>query len=86
MNQEQVQSLEMESVMGKNAEHEKNPHFEEARQHMKAAHEAIHKTYESMFPTGFIENRRKARKEFLLAMRSMLDAAIEHVDKTIKSG
>jgi len=71
--------------MEKNTEHEKDPHFEEARQHMKAAREAMHKTYENMLPPGFIENRRKVRKEFLLAMRSMLDVAIEHVDKAVKT-
>ena len=68
--------------MVKNTEHEKVSHFEEARQHMKAAREALHETYERIFPPGFIENRRRVRREFLLAMRSMLDAAIEHVDKT----
>ena len=71
--------------MEKDTEHENNPHFEEARQHMKAAREAMHKTYESMLPPGLVENRRKARKEFLLAMRSMLDAAIERVDKAVKT-
>ena len=71
--------------MEKDTEHEKNPHFEEARQHMKAAREAMHKAYENMLPPGLIENRRKVRKEFLLAMRSMLDAAIERVDKVVKT-
>jgi hypothetical protein len=71
--------------MGKETEHEKDPHFEEARQHMKAARAAMRESYEKMLPPGFIESRRKARKEFLLAMRSMLDAAIAHVDKAVKS-
>ncbi|MGD0002922.1 MAG: hypothetical protein ABSE06_01690 [Anaerolineaceae bacterium] len=71
--------------MEKDTEHEKDPHFEEARQHMKAAREAMHKTYENMLPPGFTENRRKARKEILMAVRSMLDAAIEHVDKVVKT-
>ena len=71
--------------MGKESEHEKDPHFEEVRRHMKAARAAMRESYESMLPPGFIESRRKARKEFLLAMRSMLDAAIEHVDKAVKS-
>jgi len=67
------------------AEHEKNPHFEEARQHMKEARAAMRESYESMLPPSFLESRRKARKEFLLAMRSMLDAAIERVDKAVKT-
>lgn len=71
--------------MGQETEHEKDPHFEEARQHMKAARAAMRESYEKMLPPGFIESRRKARREFLLAMRSMLDAAIAHVDKAVKS-
>ena len=71
--------------MHKDTEHEKDPRFEEARQHMKAARAAMRESYESMLPPGFRESRRKARKEFLLAMRSMLDVAIERVDKAVKS-
>jgi hypothetical protein len=71
--------------MGKDCEHEKDPRFEEVRQHMKAAREAMHESYESILPPGFLESRRKARKEFLLAMRSMLDVAIERVDKAVKT-
>jgi len=65
-------------------EHEtpqKNPHVEEVRQHMKAAHEAWKKSMEEMLPPGFREHRKAARKEMLLAFRSMLDAAIEHTEK-----
>jgi hypothetical protein len=58
----------------------KNPNLKEARQHMKAAHEAMHETIEAWLPKGYIENRRKARKEILLAMRSLLNAAIERVE------
>jgi hypothetical protein len=63
----------------------KNPKMKEARQHMKAAHEAMHQTVEAWLPKGFVENRRKARKEFFLAMRSLLDAAIERVEEKSKS-
>ena len=31
-------------------------------------------------PPGFIEHRRKARREMLLAWRSMIDAALERMD------
>jgi hypothetical protein len=62
-----------------------NPHFEEAREHMKAAHEAFRKSYESMLPPGLVENRRKIKRELLMAMRSMLDAAIDHSEKTSTS-
>jgi len=62
------------------AEKAKNPKVEEARSHMKAAHKAFHKSIESWVPAGFIEHRRAARKEMLLALRSLLDAAIEHAE------
>jgi len=59
----------------------KNEKFEEARKHMHAARENMHKVYESMIPEGVRENRREARKEFLLGLRSLLDAAIERTEK-----
>ena len=40
----------------------KNPKMDEARQHMKAAREAMHETVEAWLPKGYVENRRKARK------------------------
>ncbi len=64
---------------------EKNPHYEEAHEHMNAARASMRKSIESLMPQGFVEHRRKARKEFLLAMRSMVDAAIERVDQKLKT-
>ncbi len=61
--------------------HEKDPRIVEAREHMKAAREAMHKSVEDLLPEGFMENRRKARKEFLLGLRSLVDAAIAHIEK-----
>ncbi len=49
----------------------------EAREHMKAARASLRETFEDLLPKGFVEHRRAARREFLLAMRSLLDAAIE---------
>lgn len=49
----------------------------EAREHMKAARASIRETFEDLLPKGFVEHRRAARRELLLAMRSLLDAAIE---------
>jgi len=72
----------MEVIMPvKTSESEKNEKLEEARKHMHAARENMHKVYESMIPEGVRENRREARKEFLLGLRSLLDAAIEHTEK-----
>lgn len=58
-----------------------DPRVAEARQHMKAARAAWKKSMEEILPPGFHEHRKTAGKEMLLAFRSMLDAAIEHMDK-----
>jgi hypothetical protein len=74
----------MEVVMSESSTHkdkEENPRFKEAREHLREAHKSLHHSYEKLLPEGFLEHRRAARKEFLLAMRSMLDSAIDHVDK-----
>jgi hypothetical protein len=34
-----------------------------------------------LLPEGFLEHRRAARKEMLLAVRSMLDAVIEKMEE-----
>jgi hypothetical protein len=54
---------------------------EEARQHFNAAREEFRKSMEGMFPPEFIEHRRKARKEILLAFRSVLDSVIGKEDE-----
>jgi hypothetical protein len=59
----------------------KNDKLDEAREHMRAADENMHKVAEAWIPEGVRENRRAARREFLLGLRSLLDAAIEHTDK-----
>ena len=51
--------------------------LQEARGHMKAARASVLETFEDLLPKGFVEHRRAARREILLAMRSLLDAAIE---------
>lgn len=60
---------------------ERNPHVEEARKHMRAAGDAWKQSMEDLLPKGFVENRRTARREFLLAVRSLVDAAIERTEK-----
>ncbi|MAT45563.1 MAG: hypothetical protein CL609_24805 [Anaerolineaceae bacterium] len=59
----------------------KNPNIHEAREHFKAARKAMYKTVEAIIPEGVRENQRSAQKEFLMGMRKMVDAAIEHVEK-----
>ena len=61
----------------------KRPHLlpEETREHLKAARDEMRKSIETILPPGFLEHRRAARKEFLLAARSLLDAAIKRIDE-----
>ncbi len=54
---------------------------DEAREHMKAAREEMRESIKGMLPPEFVEHRRKARKEMLLAFRSLVDAALERMDK-----
>jgi len=60
---------------------EANPRIQEAREHAKAARDSMKKSFEELIPHGFLEHRRAARREMLLAMRSLLDAAIERMEK-----
>lgn len=61
----------------KHEQHEWPP--EEAREHMRAARVELRESYKSLFPPEFIEHRRAARKEFLLAARAMIDRALERL-------
>jgi hypothetical protein len=53
---------------------------EETREHYRNAREEMRKGLETLLPAGFIKHHRAARKEMLLAWRSMLDSAIESMD------
>ena len=57
---------------------------EETRQHFRAAREEFHKSIAGMLPPGFSEHHRKARKEMLLAWRSMIDASLERMEEPKK--
>ncbi len=57
---------------------------DEAREHWKAARAELRDSIRALLPPEFITHRRKARKEMLLAWRSMIDAAIERIDKKTK--
>lgn len=54
---------------------------EETRAHLKTAHAEMRKTFESLLPPSFLEHRRAARKEMLLAARSLLDEALKRMDE-----
>lgn len=53
----------------------------EVREHMRAAHDEMRKGVESLFPREFVEHRRQARKEMLLAFRGMIDGALQRIDE-----
>ncbi len=53
---------------------------EEVRQHVRAARDELRESIKSILPPGFVEHRRNARKEMLLAWRSLIDSAIERID------
>lgn len=59
----------------------KNPNLEEAREHFRAARKEMHRSMEALLPQGFVEKRRAARKEFLLGLRKLVDAAIDRADQ-----
>ena len=63
-------------VRGKMGEHIPG----EAREHMKAAREAMRESVRALFPPEFIEQRRAARREMLLAARSLIDHALERME------
>ena len=53
---------------------------EDTQEHLKAAHEARMESLRSFLPPEFFDNQKKARKEMLLAARSMIDHAIERIE------
>jgi hypothetical protein len=54
---------------------------EETRQHYKKAREEMREAVKEFLPDGFIEHRRAARREMLLAMRGMIDSAIQRMEE-----
>lgn len=51
---------------------------EPAREHLKSARNEMRKGIEALLPPNFVENRRKIRKEMLMAAREVINHAIEH--------
>jgi hypothetical protein len=54
----------------------------EAREHFKAAREEMKKSMELLLPPEFIAHRKAARREMLLAARSLIDHALERMEKS----
>jgi hypothetical protein len=53
---------------------------EEVRQHVRAAREELRESVKAFLPPEFLEHRRKASKEMLLALRSVIDSALERIE------
>ena len=53
---------------------------EETRQHLKSAHAEMRDGIKSLFPSEFSIHRRAARREMLLAVRSLIDRAIDRME------
>lgn len=53
---------------------------DEARSHMQAARDELRRSFDSLFPPEFVQHRRRAQREMLLAWRSLLDRAIRRID------
>lgn len=54
---------------------------EEARQRFRKAREEMREAVKVLFPEGFLEHRRAARREMLLAVRSLLDTALQRMEE-----
>lgn len=54
---------------------------DETREHLKAAAEANRKAFDTILPPGFRENRREARRQMLLAARSLVDRALKRMEE-----
>jgi hypothetical protein len=52
---------------------------EDARQHARAARREMRESVKSFLPPEFWEHSKRARKEMLLAWRSMIDHALERM-------
>ena len=58
---------------------------EDVREHFREARQELRESMKTFLPPGFIEHRRKARREMLLAWRSLIDAALERMDEKEKA-
>jgi hypothetical protein len=54
----------------------------EAREHARAARAEMHRSIEALFPKEFIKHRRTARREMLLAARSLIDHTLQRMEET----
>lgn len=57
---------------------------EDVRHHFREAREELRESMKAFLPPGFIEHRRNARREMLLAWRSLIDSALDRMDKKVE--
>jgi hypothetical protein len=50
---------------------------ESAREHLREAKVEMRETIRALFPPAFLEHRRAARRQLLLAARELIDDALE---------
>jgi hypothetical protein len=58
---------------------------EETREHLRSARKEMRESWEALFPPEFIAHRRAARREFLLAARTLIDHALERIEAREKA-
>jgi hypothetical protein len=58
---------------------------EATREHLRSARKEMREAWKTLLPPEFIEHRRAARREFLMAARSLIDHAIERMDAREKA-
>ena len=61
-------------------ERPEDPNVHEAREHARTARDEWRKSMEAWFPPGVAEHSRAARREALLGLRSMINAAIDRLE------
>lgn len=54
---------------------------EEARAHIRKARAEMRQSIEGLLPPGFLEHRRAARKEMLLAAKELIQFAIDRLER-----
>lgn len=57
---------------------------DEVRQHVRAAREELRESVKSFLPPGFVQHRKNARREMLLAWRSLIDSVLERMEEKVE--
>jgi len=58
---------------------------DQTREHARSARKEMRKSIEVLLPPEFVAHRRKARQEFLMAFRGVIDSAIERTEEREKA-